>query len=280
MLKSFFKHYLELPPKTRNIVCLGGGIGTSQILRGLKGKGVKLTAIVSMADDGGSAGRLRRAFSVLPPGDLVNCLSALSKEESIIKDLLLYRFNGENYKKDTELGGHKLGNLIFVALSDIYKGDSAKAVHLDPENVKAYKNTISAIRAANLIIAGPGDLFSNLLPVLIVEDIKKELINSKAHKIFIVNIANKPFETFGFKVSDYIKTLKNHLGQDVFDTILVNTNQKQAIEKSLNYKYVMFDKQNLESYDSCIMPGDLVNKAYPIYHDSEKVARKIEEIIK
>lgn len=333
MLKSFFKHYLELPPKTRNIVCLGGGIGTSQILKGLKGEGVKLTAVVSMADDGGSAGRLRRAFSVLPPGDLVNCLSALSEEESIIKDLLLYRFNGENYKKDTELGGHKLGNLIFVALSDLYKGDSAKAleefskiissqgqvlpatldnvtiwgktkigkkvygettidlgkysgpkslkeVHLDPENVKAYKNTISAIKAASIIIAGPGDLFSNLLPVLIVEDIKKELISSKAHKIFIVNIANKPFETVGFKVSDYLKTLKDHLGQDIFDTILVNTNQKQQIEKGLNYRYVAFDKQNLTSFGNSIVTGDFVNKAYPIYHDSQKVAKAIEEIVK
>lgn len=332
MLKSFFKHYLELPPKNRNIVCLGGGIGTSQILKGLKGRGVKLTAIVSMADDGGSAGRLRRAFSVLPPGDLVNCLSALSEEESIIKDLLLYRFNGENYKKDTELGGHKLGNLIFVALSDFYKGDSAKAleefskiissqgqvlpatldnvtiwgktktgkkvygettidlgkysgpktlkeVHLDPENIKAYKNTISAIKNANLIIAGPGDLFSNLLPVIIVEDIRRELINSKAHKIFIVNIANKPFETTGFKVSDYLKTLKNHLGQDVFDTILVNTNQKLAIEKSLNYKYVTFDWKNLESYSSRIMQGDFVNRAYPIYHDPQKVAQAVEKTI-
>ena len=333
MIKSFFKHYLELPPKTRNIVCLGGGIGTSQILKGIKGEGVKLTAIVSMADDGGSAGRLRRAFSVLPPGDLVNCLSALSEEESIIKDLLLYRFIGENDKKDTELGGHKLGNLIFVALSDIYKGDSAKAleefskiissqgqvlpatldnvtiwgktktgkkvygettidlgkyngakalkeVHLDPENIKAYKKTLNAIKGASLIIVGPGDLFSNLLPVLIVEDIKKELISSSAHKIFIVNIANKPFETVGFRVSDYLKTLKDHLGQDIFDTILVNTNQKLAIERDLNYKYVTFDKQNLENYAACIRPGDFVNKAYPIYHDPQKVAQAIESVIK
>src|SRR3989338_3039056 len=128
MLRSFFRHYLELPEKESSIACLGGGVGTSQILKGLRTLPVKLTAIVSMADDGGSAGRLRRAFQVPPPGDLVTCLAALSDEESVLKDLLLYRFAGKRYGKDTDLGGQKLGNLIFVALSDIFKGDLNKAL--------------------------------------------------------------------------------------------------------------------------------------------------------
>src|SRR3990170_5785040 len=127
MLGAFFRHYLELPEKTKKIVCLGGGVGTAQILKGLRGL-YDLTAVVSMADDGGSAGRLRRAFSVPPPGDLVNCLAALSDEESVLKDLFVYRFAGKRYGKDTDLGGHKLGNLIFVALTDIYKGDTNKAL--------------------------------------------------------------------------------------------------------------------------------------------------------
>src|SRR3989338_3620557 len=217
MLKSFFRHYLELPTRPKNIVCLGGGIGTSQILKGLRDFPCDLAAIVSMADDGGSAGRLRRAFSVPPPGDLVNCLAALSDEESILKKLFVYRFEGKRYGKDTDLGGQKLGNLIFVALSDIFKGDTNKAlvefskivsssgqvlpatlgdvniwaktqngkkiygeenidlgkydgtrslseVHLDPENVKAYKHSVDAIKNADLIIIGPGDLFTTILP--------------------------------------------------------------------------------------------------------------------
>src|SRR3989338_1035053 len=124
MLRAFLRHYFELPQDSKNVVCLGGGVGTSQVLKGLRSKPYNLTSVVSMADDGGSAGRLRRAFSVPPPGDLVNCLAALSDEESTVKQLFLYRFAGHRYGKDTDLGGQKLGNLIFVALSDIFKGDT------------------------------------------------------------------------------------------------------------------------------------------------------------
>ena len=117
MITSFFRNYFELPTKKKKAVCLGGGVGTSKILSGLRDLDLELTAVVSMADDGGSAGRLRRAFQVPPPGDLINCLAALSDEESVIKDLFLYRFAGKRYGKDTDLGGQKLGNLIFVALT-------------------------------------------------------------------------------------------------------------------------------------------------------------------
>src|SRR3989338_1479818 len=128
MLKTFLKHYFELPDRGKSIVCLGGGVGTAQILKGIRHYPNKLTAVVSMADDGGSAGRLRRAFSVPPPGDIVNCLAALSPEESILKELFLYRFSGKRYGKDTDLGGQKLGNLIFVALTDIFHGDINKSL--------------------------------------------------------------------------------------------------------------------------------------------------------
>src|SRR3989344_4956614 len=128
MIGSFIKNYLEIPSSEKKIVCLGGGVGTSRVLKGLRKYNFELTSIVSMADDGGSAGRLRRAFSVPPPGDIVNCLAALSDEESILKQLLLYRFAGKRYGKDTDLGGQKLGNLIFVALSDIFNGDLNKAL--------------------------------------------------------------------------------------------------------------------------------------------------------
>ena len=124
MLKSFLRHYFEIPEAKTKIVCLGGGVGTATILKGLRNGNCDLTAIVSMADDGGSAGRLRRAFAIPPPGDLVNCLAALSDEESIIRELFLFRFKGERYGKDTDLGGQKLGNLIFVALTDIFGGDT------------------------------------------------------------------------------------------------------------------------------------------------------------
>ncbi|KKR85999.1 MAG: hypothetical protein UU34_C0024G0007 [Candidatus Curtissbacteria bacterium GW2011_GWA1_41_11] len=331
MFLSFFRNYLELPIKKKRVVCLGGGVGTAQILKGLRKQPYELTAVVSMADDGGSAGRLRRAFSVPPPGDIVNCLAALSDEESILKELFIYRFAGKRYGKDTDLGGQKLGNLIFVALANIYRGDLNKAleefskiistngrvlpatlgdvniwaktkkgkkiygeenidlgkyngarilseVHLDPPNVKTYQHTQDSLLAADLIIVGPGDLFSTVLPVIIVPKIKNILRSSKVPKIFIVNIANKPFETPNFTVSDYIQVIKKHLGADVFDKILVNRNQKYKIPKGLKYKYVMVTPKNLEGYQGRIIEDDFVDENFPIYHDGQKVAKLIKKI--
>lgn len=330
MLRSFLRHYFELPQNPKEIVCLGGGVGTSQILSGLRKYENGLTSIVSMADDGGSAGRLRRAFQVPPPGDLINCLAALSAEESVIKKLFLYRFAGSRQGKDTDLGGQKLGNLIFVALTDIYKGDANKAleelsriissrgqvlpatlgdvniwgktssgkkiigeknidlgkytgsldeVFLNPANIPAYKPSLLALQKANLIVVGPGDLFSTVLPVLIVPQIKKALISSNAKKIFVVNIANKPFETAGFKVSNYLQKIEKHIGKNIFDTILVNTNQNPKMPSNLNYKYVEFDKGNLGKYKRQIIGGDFINTKYPLYHESKKIALKIEKLL-
>jgi uncharacterized cofD-like protein len=330
MLRSFLRHYFELPQNPKEIVCLGGGVGTSQILSGLRKYENSLTSIVSMADDGGSAGRLRRAFQVPPPGDLINCLAALSAEESVIKKLFLYRFAGSRQGKDTDLGGQKLGNLIFVALTDIYKGDTNKAleelsriissrgqvlpatlgdvniwgktssgkkiigeknidlgkytgsldeVFLNPADVSAYKPTLLALQKADLIIIGPGDLFSTVLPVLIVPQIKKYLVSSNAKKIFVVNIANKPFETAGFKVSDYLQKIEKHIGKNIFDTILVNTNHNPEMPSNLNYKYVELDKQNLDKYKHQIIGGDFINTKYALYHDSKKIALKIEKLL-
>lgn len=332
MLKSFLRHYFELPTQPSNIVCLGGGVGTAQVLKGLRPYQYDLTAVVSMADDGGSAGRLRRAFSVPPPGDLVNCLAALSDEESILKDLFLYRFAGKRYGKDTDLGGQKLGNLIFVALADIYKGDTNKAleefskiissrgrvlpatlgdvniwaktkkgkkvygeqnidlgkydlqgelseVHLDPEDIKAYKPTLDALSHAKVIIVGPGDLFSTVLPVLIVKEIKQFLLKSKVLKIFIVNIANKPFETPKFTVSNYLSTIEKSLGENIFDKILINTNTKIKIPSNLRYNYVKFDEKELGNYKGKVIGGDLVNSKFPLYHDSSKIAQHIIKLI-
>jgi uncharacterized cofD-like protein len=331
MIQTFFRHYLELPSKKTSIVCLGGGIGTAQILKGLRILPYDLTAVVSMADDGGSAGRLRRAFSVPPPGDIVNCLAALSEEESILKELFIYRFSGKRYGKDTDLGGQKLGNLIFVALADIYKQDIEKAleefskiisskgrvlpattgnvniwaktskgskvygeekidlgkyagsctldqVYLNPPNIRAYKPTIDSLKKADIIIVGPGDLFSTVLPVIIVPEIKKILKSSKRRRVFITNIANKPYETPNFKVSDYLSTLKKHLGGDYFDTIIVNTNQKPKMPPKINYQYVRYDKENLAGYEGKIIGGDYVNSKYPLYHDSTKIAQAIEKL--
>ncbi len=331
MFRKFLKHYFEIPETKNTITCLGGGVGTAQILKGLRDLNLDITAIVSMADDGGSAGRLRRAFAVPPPGDLINCLAALSEEESVIRDLFLYRFEGKRYGKDTDLGGQKLGNLIFVALTHIYNGNANKAleelskiisstgrvlpatvgdvniwaktkegkrifgeknidfgkyngsrtlteVHLSPESPKAYKPSVEAIAASQVLIAGPGDLFSTVLPVLIVPQIKKAITTSTAKKLFIVNIANKPFETSGFSVSDYLKALEHNLGANIFDTILVNTNTNPKIPSKLSYSYVKYDKAKVEKYNFRVIEGDFVNEEFPLYHDPQKVAVAIKNL--
>ncbi len=333
LIGNFFRNYFEIPQEKKKVVCLGGGVGTSQVLSGLRKYDHELTSIVSMADDGGSAGRLRRAFQIPPPGDLINCLAALSEEESTLKKLFLYRFAGKRQGKDTELGGQKLGNLIFLALTDIYKGDIYKAleelskiispsgrvlpatigdvniwattkngkkiigeknidlgryngartldeVNLDPPDIKAYKPSIDAIDECDIAIIGPGDLFSTVLPVIIVPQIKTALISSKAKKVFIINIANKPFETAGFKVSDYIEKVEKHLGKNFFDTILVNSNQKPKIPSNLNYSYVYYDQDKLTDYRNTIVTGDFVDTKYPLYHNSNKVAQKLEGFLK
>jgi len=333
MIANFLRNYFELPQNKKKITCLGGGVGTSQILSGLRKYDHDLVSVVSMADDGGSAGRLRRAFQIPPPGDLINCLAALSEEESTLKKLFLYRFAGKREGSDTDLGGQKLGNLIFVALTDIYKGDTYKAleelskiisprgrvipatvgdvniwaktkngkkiygeknidlgnytgartlseVYLDPPHVKAYKPSLDSILESNAIIVGPGDLFSTVLPVLIVDQIKAALKETKAQKILITNIANKPFETAGFKVSDYIKKIEQHLGKHFFDTILVNVNQKPKIPSNLSYSFVKYDRENLMEYKHAITTGDFIDTKYALYHDSSKVAKKLESIIK
>lgn len=333
MFKSFLRHYFEIPEKKPKIVCLGGGVGTATILKGLRNYSYDLTAIVSMADDGGSAGRLRRAFDVPPPGDLVNCLAALSDEESIIKELFLYRFKGERYGKDTDLGGQKLGNLIFVALTDIFDGDTNKAleefskiissrgvvlpatvgsvniwaitsdnkkvfgeqnidlgkynsksrtlkeVHLEPSNAKAYLKSVKAIEEAKLLVIGPGDLFSTVLPVLIVPKIKNALSRSRAKKIFILNTTNKPFETAGFKASDYLKTIRSHIPEVTLDQVLVNINQKPKIPPNLKYNYVLNDLSKLSEFKQLVLEDDFVNINYPLSHDSVKITQALEKII-
>ena len=136
------------------------------------------------------------------------------------------------------------------------------------------------ILKSNTIIAGPGDLFSTVLPVLIVPQIKKAIQSANAQKIFIINIANKPFETSGFSVSDYLASAKNNLGEDIFDTILVNTNYKPKIPTDLNYRYVKYDKEKTSSFNQRIIEGDFVNESYPLYHDDQKVANAIQQLIK
>lgn len=315
----------------KKIVCLGGGIGTVNLIKGLKDHFSDISVVVSMADDGGSSGRLRRLYNIPPPGDLVSCMSALVRNAGpLAAKLLTYRFKGDRYGKDKELGGQKLGNLIMTAMLDItgnfeqaielfkktfnvtgnflpataeavsisartiegkmihgeeiidmgkYKGKRVlEKVFLNPIDAKANPKLVKIIKESDIIIAGPGDLYTTILPVLIVKGVKEMLNESKAQKIFVVNVANKPFETKGYDVNDYVLAVERHLGRFPFDKIVANDNYAPKIPKDLKYKYV--DANGFESNSrTMLIKSSLVNSEFPLYHNSQKLAKTIMENI-
>lgn len=310
----------------KKIVCLGGGIGTVNLISGLKNYCKDITVVVSMADDGGSAGRLRRFYSVPPPGDLVSCISALSNVDPLMKQLLTYRFSGDRYGADGLLPGHKFGNLMLVALSAITgdfniavaemqrifntsgkilpstvegisiwaKTSFGEKVHreenidlgkftgtidrlfLNPSNPRTPEEVKKAIINADIVIAGPGDLYTTILPVLLVPGILQSVKISKAKKIFVVNVANKTFETPSYTIESYINAIVKHCKSRVFDTFLVNNNFKTPIPNKYKYQYefVPSNYQNKKNGYK-ILEDDLVDENFPLYHSPAKLAKTI-----
>ncbi|MEM4230502.1 MAG: YvcK family protein [Candidatus Pacearchaeota archaeon] len=310
----------------KKIVCLGGGIGTANLLAGVKNKFSEVTAIVSMADDGGSAGRLRRYYKTFPPGDIINCMIALSQKSEVMKDLLKFRFSGNRYGPDNILPGQKLGNLILVALTTImgdfnkglyemqkifntkgkifpstavpisiwaktstghivtreenidrgiFKGQ-IKKLFIKPKNPPVLEDVINEIRMADVIIAGPGDLYTTILPVIMVPNILNEVKNSKARKIFIVNVANKRYETPKYLLSDFADAIEKHCKSVIFDTFILNSNFSAEIPQKhqKDYKYVPIDKEH-KNNEYKVIYEDLIDKKFPLYHDSKKLANTI-----
>lgn len=331
-IKNFFQSYFELPKKAPKIVCLGGGTGLPNLLSGLKTYSDNLTAVVTMSDEGGSSGRLRRILGVPPVGDIRNCLVALSNSAPVMSKLLNYRFPGKRYGADTELGGHALGNLILAALSDVagnfnkglevfsqilnvsgkvlpsteanariwaqtldgqkvygeenidlgrYDGRrTIKKLHLEPPNAKGFKPAMAAILEADIITAGPGDLYTSIMPNLLISDLVKAIKKSAAKKVFILNIANKPFETPNYSASDFVKAIKEHCRQNLFEYIIVSTKFTQKIPKRLNYTYVKTDLENLKRhYGLKVITGEFQNNENPLHHDSQKLAKAVMSVL-
>ena len=310
----------------KRIVCLGGGSGgTSTLMSGLKDHSFHITSVTSMADDGGSSGRLRKAYGIMPPGNLVSCIASLIPEEnSELSDLMMYRFPG-NAKENKTLGGHKLGNLIMLAemlrTHDIYKAlevtqklfgitnadilpatdertrlsaitvdgrrihtettlDLAlyaepyglKKIYLTPKKPKVNQKVLDNIALADIIISGPGDLYTNQLPVLVIPQIRDAIIASKAKKIFILNVANKPFESKGYKLHDFVNAIEDHLGVFPFDTIIANNNFTNRIPKKYRYGYVKVDPASKNDMKYQLIEDDFVDKNFPIHHNAKKLA--------
>ena len=256
---------MEKETQRKKLVIIGGGTGLSTLLRGLKKLPLDLTAIVTVADDGGSSGRLRNDLNIPPPGDIRNVMAALSDAEPLVAEMFQYRFS-----KSIDLGGHSLGNLMLAALTDltgdfshavremsrvlsvngtvipaanqivtlnaefedgtIVSGESKipaylqpiKRVFIEPVDVKTLPDTITAIRQADIIVIGPGSLYTSILPNLLVKDIKKELLAAEGKKIYICNLMTQAGETYMYSASDHIQALYDHVGEPFLDAVLLD----------------------------------------------------------
>jgi uncharacterized cofD-like protein len=293
--------------KGPKIVAIGGGTGLSSLLRGLKKYSHNLTAIVTVADDGGSSGELRRNLGILPPGDIRNCLTALADDEEMISHIFQYRF-GER----AGVNGHSLGNLFISALTDI-TGSFEEAVAesgrvlavrgkvmpstlhdvklvaesqipkidgkinrlwIEPSNPLPFPPAVQAILSADLIVIGPGSLYTSVLPNLLVPGLADAIRASKALKFFIVNVANQVGETSGYKCLDHIRVIEKHLHDLHFDLILCNNNFGVKLPKGI--EYVLPDPDIEEQYS--VYFAHLVNKDNPWRHDSDMLAETISDL--
>ncbi len=308
--------------KGPRIVVIGGGHGLATLLRGLKSYTKNLTAIVTVADDGGSSGELRRSLGVLPPGDIRNCLTALSNDEELLTQLFQYRFSDE-----TGLNGHSLGNLFISGLAEItgsfeeavaesgrvlavqgqvlpstltdvrlsasieipekkkslwIQGESkipktrgqVKRLWLEPDNVPAYPPAIQAILSADLILIGPGSLYTSILPNLLVPDITAAIRASRAMKFFICNLASQPGETDRYSSGDHVAAIENHVGSHLFDLIVCNNNCTVDLPTDVDWVKVDFELER--SYP--VYQTDLLDLEHPWRHDSQKLAQVIIDI--
>lgn len=302
------------------VVAIGGGTGLSTLLRGLKHHTPHITAIVTVADDGGSSGRLRRSLGVLPPGDIRSCIAALADDESLMTQLFQYRF-GEG----EELYGHSLGNLFITALAAVtgsferaileaghvlairgaivpstlenvslvadlavangltrVEGESAipkaelpiERVFLQPEGVRAYPGAVRALLAADIILAGPGSLFTSILPNLLVEGIRRAVAASRALRVYICNVATQPGETDGLDVGQHVAALQRHVGRDLFPFVLANSVPCSSEEQpQLKPVALAYPPPAQAGYQVII--ADVVDPASPWRHDAARLAEEI-----
>ena len=262
------QHYNGNNRYTPSIVCIGGGTGLSTMLRGLKLYTAKITAIVTVADDGGGSGVLREELGMLPPGDIRNCILALSNIEPTMEKLFNYRFTSGS------LTGQSFGNLFLAAMNGIsssfeeavarmcdvlaitgrvlpvtnenihlmaefedgetilgeskifagknFPNSRIKKVKLVPDKPSALPESLEAIEEADLIVLGPGSLYTSIIPNLLVSGISEAIAASNSLKLYICNIMTQNGETENYTVSDHIKALFMHAGTKLFDICLAN----------------------------------------------------------
>lgn len=319
------------PKRNRpKITVIGGGTGLPVILSSLKEKEADVTAIVTVADDGGSSGELRKMFNTVPPGDIRNVLASLSDIPKLQKKIFQYRFESE----DKTLDGHSLGNLIILATSEMHGSMYqaiqllAKMMHVDghvypaaeeplilharyedgtlgsgeskiarPDKtidyvtvsttskeknlVKPGKKVISSIMDADMVVLGPGSLFTSILPTLMIPDVGQAVMDTKAQVLYISNIMTQMGETEGFTDANHVDVLCKHLGKDFIDTVLVNNAEVPVdyVAEIANDEYlyqVEHNFQGLQDRVPMIISNDFLNiTGKGVYHNGDKVVEEI-----
>lgn len=317
------------------VVALGGGTGLSMLLRGLKyytmrsrddrkpQPYIQIDAVVTVTDDGGSSGRLRREYSILPPGDIRNCMVALSPDEALLARLFQYRFP----ERGKWLGGHSFGNLFLAALTGV-TGDFPEAVRLSskvlatrgrifpstaknvtleavldngktvmgetkisrsrrrirrvrlvPSSARPLSEVVRAIQDADVILLGPGSLYTSIIPTLLVRGIPQAIARSRATCVYIANVMTQPGETTRYSVADHIRAIYEHTGKSLFHSVVVN--RASAPPHILR----LYRKQGAEPVDPSFedlnamgvkyVAGDLLQRGSVIRHDQQRLAALI-----
>jgi len=300
------------------IVAIGGGTGLSNLLRGLKQYSSNLTAVVTVADDGGSSGRLRQNMQVIPPGDIRNCIAALADAEPLVTELFQYRFDD---RAGEGMAGHSFGNLFITAMAEVtgsvergieetsrvlavrghivpssledvalvarfadgreVRGESAipasgeppVEVRLEPRDIEAHPNAVAAIRDADLVIIGPGSLYTSVLPNLLVKGIAKALAETQAYRVYISNVATQHGETDGYSAADHYGAIRRHLpGATVVDAVLANSNLPQQPLPAEWQSTPVLAPGDADYHGARLLLADLVDHEKRYRHNTEALA--------
>lgn len=306
------------------IVAIGGGTGLSVLLRGLKQVTSNITAVVTVADDGGSSGKLRTEMGVPPMGDIRMCIAALADAEPAMSSLLQYRFP-EGNGHDQHFAGHAFGNLLIAALTDV-NGDFEEAVRqsnrvlavrgsvvpvagepitlhaelddgstldgesqiqyargikhvwITPDGIRPTEEALTAIAAADVVVIGPGSLYTSLLPPLLVPGMREALAQTSAARVYVCNVATQLGETEGYGVSRHLTALSEHGLAPLVDAVLVNTNTRARQLPDDPASPVTIDVQSRRDRPPIIVARDVVDDDNAHRHDARKLSAAIIEL--
>lgn len=313
------------------IVAIGGGTGMPSLLRGIKEFTSNITAVVTVADDGGSSGRLRQELGLLPPGDFRNNIAALAEDEALMTHVLQYRFGGgRDGNGQGELRGHAFGNLLLAALAGVtgsfdeglmaaervlalqgrvlpstldqvflvaevvreaadgsseaqrVEGESAipkaggriEQIYLEPSTAHAYPPAVQAILQADVVVMGPGSLYTSIVPNLLVSGIAQAIRHTRALRVYVCNIAIQPGETDGYSLSDHVSVIDQILGGNYLDVVLANDrlDLSQLSEEERQRTVLVEPLWTFSRRDTRLVTADLADEARPWRHNSQKLA--------